>query len=222
MNKLINWREELINLFPETTDRKLKDNYKLCEYCNGLGLYKRGEGLVGCNLCSGTGQIELCQNKCGNEKYKSCNVCENCFKRSEEEKRIKKENDIYEKAGKINYCDYDGKFLVDDTVKDKDDFKEWIFERLLEENLPKYVYGTKKEKVMGINFKQVIEDECENGYEEMGDRLDYTGVEEIQIMIDRWIEGQGDANYCYWEDYKVIVLLDDLINQLIEKEKIND
>lgn len=218
MNKIINWREELINLFPETTERKLLDNHKWCEKCNGLGLYKEGKSLFACNYCKGTGQAELCQNKCGNEKHKYTNLCESCLNKSDDEKRIKMELYLFNKAEKINYCDYDGNFFIDDIVKDKDDFEEWMFERLLEEDLPKYVYGTKKEKIMGINFTQIIEDECENGYEEMGDRLNYDGVEEIQTMIDKWIENQGDANYCYWEDHKVIVLLDDLINQL-KKEK---
>lgn len=86
------------------------------------------------------------------------------------------------------------------------------------EDYPTYIYGTDKQAVMSIDINDVISNACEEGYEEMTENLDYTGVDEIQILIDQWIEKQGDSNYCYYENDEVI-LLDELIKDIQKQIK---
>lgn len=220
MKTKINWREEFIKLFPEETERKLIDNHKWCPDCKGIGFKKNRGYIEFCSACDGMGQIELCKNKCGHEKAKYADFCEECQKKvakTFEEKRKKKN---YDKATKINFDDYQGKFLINETVYDKDEIEDIIWDSVLENEEPvKYLYGTYKEPVMSINFEDVIRDACEEGYEDMTDYLDYDGVEEMQILIDKWIKKQGENNYCYWEDNKTVVLLDNLIDKVKAKVK---
>lgn len=215
-NKIINWKEEFIKLFPENTERQLKDNHKWCEKCNGLGFFRQGIYIDFCNSCRGTGQIELCTEGCGREKNSPYTVCDICRAKKDFEKETAKEKELFEKAQKVKFADYEGMFLKNERVIDKEDFADDLYYKIKdEEEYPMYVYGTYKEPVMSIDFNQVINDSCEEGYEDMTDQLDYDGVEEIQKSIDQWIEKQGEANYCYYES-NVVVLLDDLIVEIKE------
>ena len=205
----INWREEIIKLFPETTERTLKENHIWCNDCNGLGLKRHGEHIIGCVECYGKGQIELCE--CGNKKLRGWTICEDC--------RIKalKNNEInrFNKAEKIHYDDYDGRFIVNDDTYNKDDFEEWLYDRITErEEYPIYMFATKQIKVLDIDLNNVIQNCVENGYDDMSEHLDYKGIEEIQEKIDKWIDDQGDSAYCYEEDYSRVILLDKLIDEL--------
>lgn len=217
-NKSINWREEFIKLFPEITERQLEENHKWCEKCNGLGFIRQGKYIEFCNYCRGTGQVELCTEGCGREKKNYYTVCEICKEKKDTERMQKAEKERYEKAEKVKFADYGGMFLENERAIDKEEFANNLYYKIKDgDEYSTYIYGTTKVPVMGINFEEVIKNACEEGYENMTDYLDYDGVEEIQKLIDQWIEKQGDSNYCYWESDKVVVLLDDLILELKEE-----
>lgn len=220
--KIINWKEEFTKLFPESTERKLKDNHKWCDKCNGLGFSRKGIYIEFCTTCRGNGQIGLCTEGCGREQQHGYTVCDICRAKKDFTSKSEAEKLAFEKATKIKFADYDGKFLDDERAIDADEFADNFYYRMKDgEDYPTYVYGTVKRPIMGINFTDVINDACEDGYEEMTEYLNYEGVSEIQKAIDQWIEKQGDNNYCYDETNKIVVLLDDLIEEIkeqIEKE----
>lgn len=220
MNKTINWKEEFTKLFPETTIRELKPNHIWCDKCNGVGFSRNGIYIEFCTKCHGKGQIELCVEGCGKLPYNYYTVCEECKNKKQKEDQARKEKECFEKATKIKFNDYDGMFVDNEIVISKEDFADNLYYKVLDgDDYPNYVYGTKKQAVIKIDFQDIIHSACEDGYEDMEDRIDYTGVNEIQDKIDKWIEKQGDYNYSYSEDYKVIVLLDDLIAQIEEQIK---
>jgi len=224
MKKTINWKEEFTKLFPETTVRELKPNHIWCDKCNGISFIKNGNYISSCTKCHGEGQIELCTEGCGRLKYSYYyTVCKECKDKKQEEIEFRKEKEAFEKATKISFNDYDGMFLDNERAIDKEEFEENLYYKILEDdNYPDYVYGTRKQHVINIDFKDIIYNACEDGYEDMDSFLDYKGVDEIQNKIDEWIDKQGDANYIYYEDYKTVVLLNDLITEIkeqIEKER---
>jgi hypothetical protein len=222
--KTINWKEEFTKLFPETTERTLKDNHKWCDKCNGLGFARKEIYIEFCNNCRGSGQIELCSKGCGRERKSGYyTVCETCLNKSDTEDKIKREKESFDKAQKIKFEDYDGMFIDGERAIDKDDFADNLYYKIKDgEDYLNYIYGTVKQPVMSIDIRDVIYNACDDGYEDMLDQLDYNGVEKIQELIDKWIEDQGESNYVYNETSKIVVLLDDLITEIkeqIEKEK---
>ena len=126
--KIINWKKEFTKLFPEKTERNLKDNHKWCNKCNGLGFFRSGEYISFCNSCRGLGQIELCTEGCGREKHNYYTVCEICKDKKDNEGKTKKEKENFEKAIKITFAEYDGMFLdSSDKVIDKDEFADNLY-----------------------------------------------------------------------------------------------
>ena len=212
--KIINWRDEFIKLFPENTERKLKDNHKWCEKCNGLGFVRENNYIEFCNTCRGLGQIELCTKMCGREKKYPSSVCEECGK----EKKIEREEELYKNAQKIKFIDYDGMFFEGENVVDGEEFADNLYYKIKDgEDYLTYAYGTIKTQVIHIKLKDIICEVCEDGYDDMSDYINYDGVDEIQELIDEWIKKQGDLNCTYEKDYKVVVLLDDLIKEISEE-----
>lgn len=224
--KSISWLQEFGKLFPDHTDRKLKDNHRWCDKCNGLGFIRSGDYIRVCTTCSGAGMIELCATGCGKDRARYYNMCEACYEEYQNKARVDRETSRYEKAEKINYSDYDGAFLVDgcDTVMDKSDFEEWIYDKIYdnEEDIPKYVYASKKYRNIDIDIYDVVSNACEDGYEEQFEHLDAKTLEPIQELLNKWIEAQGEAAYVYNEDYSRVIILDDIIQEIrdeIEKRR---
>ena len=81
--KIINWKEEFIKMFPETTERVLKSNYKWCEKCSGVGFTRHGVYISFCNACLGRGQIGLCSEECGNDRKYPLTICKECDSKKE-------------------------------------------------------------------------------------------------------------------------------------------
>ena len=104
---------------------------------------------------------------------------------------------LYEKASKIKFKNYEGKFWIDswDYVKDKDDLEKWLYDLISEgEDCPTWIWGTNKIKCLNIDIADVIYDACDDGYEGMYDNLEIsdlktdigsmTGYYEMKRMID--------------------------------------
>jgi len=144
-----------------------------------------------------------------------------------------KELELFDKAKKIKFKDYDGKFILNegDFVKDSDDVEEWIYDKIVydklsDEELPKYLWGTQTELVFDLHIRDVISDKCEDGYDDMYNCLNTNDedLDKAQEYLDKWYKKQGDNINIYYENHSVAVLLDDLIKEIrngIEKEKAN-
>ena len=219
--------------------KDLQDDEVICEHCNGTGLriednvygiqgeYSRNpfpykhQSISFCQYCY-NGIQHKCPY-CGKILERGSSKCD-CegYKKEQLEKEKIKEVELFKKAKKIKFIDYQGLFLNNERVIDKDEFADNLYDKIKDgEDCLTYVFGTVKEPVMNIDFNEIINNACEDGYEEMDSYLDYEGVKEIQELIDKWIIKQGDSNYCYWENTRVVVLLDDLtadIKEQIENE----
>lgn len=215
---IVDWREELFNLFPESTVRIKKDHDKWCPRCGGVGLVKMENYIMNCPECSGSGieKEHLC--KCGNkiDKY-YYSICEECRAKAVEQKELQR----FEKAEKINFKDYEGMFLWNDQVLDKYELEESINDMLEnKEELPTFLYATTKELVFkGIDLKDVIYDYCEDGYEDMYSYMDLKSekLKQAQDLLNEWVKDQYNNLYMYNEDYSRVVLLDELINKCLEE-----
>jgi len=216
-NKIISWREEIIKLFPDTTERIKNDNEEWCSKCNGLGLIKENKYIVGCTTCYGRGVIKKCE--CGQKIDKPYTICKNCRDKKVEEKEIER----FEKAEKVKYENYNDKYLWNDKVLDKDEFEEELFEIINDgEETPNYIYATKKEKVFDrISLTEIVADKCEDGYEEMDENFDYKDSDFIkaQELMNIWLDKHEENLYCYYEDYNKVILLDGIVQKL--KDEIN-
>ena len=210
---IINWREELIKLFPETTDRIIPDNTRVCNKCNGLGLLKENTYMVGCNKCYGKGYLETICPKCGKEKESYRPQCNECLRREIEEKDNKKRQEAFDKAKKISINEYDGYLLsltTEGRVVKSEDFYDDIYDMDLED-VPTWVFTTKPYKCFNsIDLIEIINDHCESGYEDMENYLDSNSplLQQAQELIDKWELEQGDLLNCYEEDYNLVVMLD--------------
>lgn len=219
---IINWREEFLKLLPETTLRELEDNCIWCDKCSGIGFTREGSSLCVCNKCKGKGYIKLCSSGCGNLPEGYSPLCAECKDKVFRDLAAKKNKDNYNKATKIKFADYEGVFLSGgDSITDKDDFEDWLYELVVEGDYPEYVYGTTREKIININLEDMVYAACEDTYEGMVQGIDCVGLDDIQTLFDEWVESQGEANYMYTEDFSVVVLLDDLIIELKKQAKEN-
>ena len=219
--KELDFRAKFLELFPDNYMKKIPDNATICEECGGIGWHNKVEGFISlCNKCNGRGYNELKLCDCGKEiKYSTDNKCKDCMDKEFKDEQYKKELIAYQKANKISFKDYDGKFWLSDWeyIKDKDDLEQWLYDLISEyEEYPTWIWGSIKIKCLDIDICDVVSDDCENndGYEGMYDNLDLSTLKPIQEQIDKWIEEQGDSIYSYTEDYKTVVLLDDLIEEL--------
>lgn len=229
-------RKSTQELFNELTDRliiPLKDNEIVCPTCKGLRFtYKQTNDKEGyiqtCSSCY-NGKLYVCKHCGKSNKTDHCN----CDKSNNErnikfnQEQAKKEQVAFTKATKIKFKDYDGYFMLDDErVKSYDEIYDWLYdkikyENLSDEELPKFLWGTKAESVFDLDIYDIILNKCEDGYEDMYSCLDTedSDLEMAQVYLDNWYKRQGDSVNVYYEDYSVAVLLDDLIKEIREDIK---
>jgi hypothetical protein len=218
--KEFDFREKFIEMFPKNYIKKLPDDATWCEHCNGIGWHNKKEGFISlCYYCNGKGYIKSEYCKCGNklDRYGS-DKCRECDRKEFNEKQKIKNLERYNNATKIKYKDYKGRFLVDDKVIESDNFEEWLYDQIVEEGTcPTWVWGARKELALNLDIVEAVTDACENGYEDMFDNLDTNSLKPIQEQIDNWIKEQGDYAYNYYEDYSIVVELDELIEDILKQ-----
>lgn len=222
----INWREELIKLFPKTTKRTKGGKDDWCSVCNGLGLINKGSHIVGCSACNGKGIIKACE--CGQAIDRPYyDACTSCCSKKQREQQEQKERERFEAATKVPFEDYSGLFLSDGMVIDKKSLEEELYDLIIGgEDAPTYIWGSQKYKVFsGIDLKEVVYSKCEEGYEDMDGYFDYKDKDFVkaQELLDRWLKKHDAITDIYYDDYKTAVLLDTVIektkNQLMEESK---
>lgn len=207
---------------------KLKENETLCPECKGLRFIlveSETNGYIeSCRRCY-TGILTIC-NHCGTPiKNDWCHCKDASDERSMklQLEQAKKDKEKFLKAIKIDFKNYNGKFILNDEeyVKDSDDVEEWIYEKLQEgeELLPDYLWATKPSPVFNIDIYDVISDNCENGYEDMYDHLDTDSplLTQAQELITQWQQEQGETLYTYDKDYTRAIMLTDIINEISEE-----
>lgn len=212
MNKLeVNWREKLIELFPDVTTRTKEENDDWCQRCNGVGLVRSGNAVAGCPACCGKGVIKDRRCKCGRKIESSFyNQCDTCRRAN----RAEKERAQFEAATKIPYEEYQGLFLWNDRAIGKEDLEDELYSL---DDPPKFIWGTKKEKVFtAIDLRDVVSRECEDGYEDMESFFDYKDADflKAQELLDKWLLKHESTLFIYEEDHGTAVVLEKVIKEL--------
>ena len=213
----INWREQIISLFPDATTRTKREHDEWCSVCNGLGLINQGNCVVVCIACNGKGFKGSCEcgKKIGRSNY---DTCDDCREKERKEKQFKREQELFQAATKISFKDYTGFYLWNDRAINKDDLEEEIYSLIYDgEEPPAYIWGTKKNKVFGnIDLAEVVTDKCEDGYEDMSTYFDFKddGFVKAQELVNDWLLRHDSVTDIYYDDYKTVVILDDLIESI--------
>lgn len=213
----INWREELIKLFPETTTREIPEGAVLCDVCGGIGLQAKGKILVGCGGCGGKGYKPLC--KCGailsGAYAKQGDQCQECKSQEYRLKCLQGEAELFQKAVKIPITEYKGLILHNDIAEEVDSALEYIMDEAPEDR-PEYVWGTTEQNVLRFDIRDELKNRADNdGYEDMADRLDFCSplLETINELINQWVDAQGSAAKLYVEDYKTALIIPEAANE---------
>jgi hypothetical protein len=226
-------------LFNELTNRliiPLEDNEIQCPTCKGLRFVYKQQNEKGyienCTDCY-NGKLYACKHCGTTNKTDHCNCKEAQKERDNEFNQVqfKKEQELFDKAEKIQFNDYTGYFIINEGhVDDAGAVYDWMYdkikyEKLSDNDLPKYLWSTEAEPVFSLNIKDIIDEKCEDGYEDMSSRLDTDDgdLEKAQEFLDKWYSKQGDSVNIYYENHSVAVLLDDLIKEIkenIEKEDV--
>lgn len=202
---------------------KLEANESICLSCKGLKFIlvesDNQAYIESCNHCY-TGKLYVCKF-CASTYKSQCNCHESYEERRNKfnTEQSKKESEAYNKADKISFKDYQGKFLLsgDDYVKNKDDIEEWIYERLIDnKDVPDYLWATKAEQVFNIDLLDIISDKCEDGYEDMYSRLDTNSklLVQAQELISKWEDEQGEMMHVYNENRKLAVIIKDIVEEI--------
>jgi hypothetical protein len=215
----INLKQKFIEMFTDDNIRTLREDAGWCAECGGLGWHDKIRGYISlCTTCFGKGYIPFnicaCGNVIDNQNYSKCS---NCHTHEFKLKQFENNKRRYEKAAKVSCSDYEGKFWDDswDYVKDKDDFEDWLYDQIISgDSYPTWVFGTYQKLSLNIDIYNTVHNACEDSYEGIEDNLDMNSLLPIQEQIDQWIMEQGDSAYTYEIDYKVVVELDDLIEEI--------
>lgn len=217
--RTINWRDEIIALFPEYTERKKEDKEQWCATCGGLGLKRAADYIIGCHTCSGTGKVKSDNCECDQPKEKGWAKCKECRIKAD----IAKERLLFEKATKIRYADYEGHFMDKETVMDKDELAEIIMQRLFDgEDAPDYWWAAETQpQIVRLDLSDTIYELCEGSYEGIMDNLDLGAPEiiEAQKLLDKWLVDNKSALTVYWESTTTAVLIGDLVTSLREEKE---
>ena len=226
-------------LFDEITKKiilPLEGNEIPCPTCKGLRfVYTQAgdKGLVNtCPSCF-NGKHYVCSH-CGMDgiaDHCGCDKAQDARRITQDKIQSEKEQKLFNKAEKIKFADYEGRFILDgsDTIQDSDNIVDWLHDKIkydnyTDEELPKYLWSTKAEPAITIDLDDIISSQCENdGYEDMYSYLSMDDVDLIkaQEYLNKWYKKQGDSINGYYENHKVAVLLDDLIKEIrgnIERE----
>lgn len=231
-------------LLPKQLEKDLTENERVCTTCKGLGILIRDneyglksepwirgfpykhQSLHPCPDCY-NGVQRVCKycGQPGSRIYtrpeKHCN-CEGA--RAERDREAaQKEKELFEAATKVPFDDYSGLFLRDDRVITKEDLEDELCSLIYSgEEPPAYIWATKKEKVFtDIDLIDVVESNCEDGYEDMSSYFDYEDEDfiEAQELLSSWLMRHNDVLDVYYEDYRTAVMLEKVIKEI--RDQIN-
>ena len=229
----VNLYEAIQKSFPKILIKDLTEHERICPVCNGLGMiienniygikgdkseagrkyyfpYKH-QALSFCQSCY-NGVQRLCPY-CGqpykNKAYLHCD-CEG-QKKVDEEKRIKKWNETVTNAVAVDekdvdtmlYCEEFDKYY--DTVDDFFDDYACNYEDMEVYNKPERLWVTSDRKIF-IDASYIIENACEDLYEDARDNISDKDIKQLQSFLDNWCKKQiGTTTYdpCYKQYVKI-------------------
>ncbi len=155
---------------------------------------------------------------CRKEQVCGIGSCADCCAKDKAERiaeLAKREADLFEKAEKLTEAEYEatGNTVVFSDVGSGDMNGEGYFssievvrEHIDPEKLPLFVWGTSQTR-FSLDAAGIVESACEQDDVAEGTLENITGIDELQKLLDTWIEDQGNDRITYHEDNMVVVLL---------------
>lgn len=218
---------ELFDILTSKLIIELKDNEEICPSCKGLRFTYEEQGsksfVNGCQKCY-TGKVYKCKF-CGElNRSDFCNCKQASNKRSEV--FCKKEWDKWQEALKtatiVKFKDYKGyltSLYNEERVVQADEFSEQYLDNFDAEFSPKMVCASVGEPHFTLDIYDIISDKCEDGYEDMYQRLDTESelLGDIQVLMDKWMEENESSLKVYGETNKVLVDLSELYEEELSK-----
>ena len=216
--------EQLIKMLQKKLILNLRENEVVCPTCKGLNFVltqeEKSAYIEKCKTCY-TGKLYACPF-CGKQSKTGYCDCEGVQKQRESEYQ-KKKLELFEKAEKISYEDYDGYLALDsdEELSKKDYLEDWINNMLFEEmEVPEFLWAYKPVQIIDIDLTDIILRQIEDdGYEGMTDNLHLGSplLEQAQGLIKKWQEEQGDFLNAYHEDRSSAVVIKDLVDKVREE-----
>lgn len=230
----INVSNEIKNILPDTLEKDLQDNEKICPVCNGLGVVVDNNiyGIKGdtsedakksmfpynhqaikfCPNCY-NGVIKLCEY-CGKPLPRNTSRCdcEQYKAKEEEEKRIKHQEKI-SKAEEVDIKDIDSDMWLydeqtDDYFSDIDYFVDSYkdFDEYDKEMMNNLpeVLWLTNPMDIFMDADDIISNACEELHEDAYNNISIEDTKELQNMLDEWCKKQTGTRTLY-PNYKKYV-----------------
>jgi hypothetical protein len=210
--------KELFTQLQKRLKFNLEENEIICPECKGLRFIlvqtKEKSYIQSCNRCH-NGTLFICKH-CGQSSKSMCWCSESL--REIPNEQVKKIQAIYDNAEKINFKDYDGRFILNDEGRSqsKDDIEEWIYNQLTDGNqIPDYLWATKAIPAFNIDLKEIVYNKCED-YEDMFDQIDISHplLKMAQEFISQWEQEQGESLTICEDDFTRAVIITDIVNKI--------
>lgn len=217
--------KSLINMITDKLVLDLSENTVACPDCKGFRMILKQTDdrtfFVSCPSCY-SGKIYVCKHCGETNKTDFCQCDDACKERykNHEEAVSAKEKERFDKAEKINYEDFDGYVFYGDRVMDDEELREAIAEAIIEcEELPKYLWVAEGQPHFSLDIRDIILDKCEDGYEDMCQRL---GIEspllsQAQELLDKWEKENEGSIAIYNESRSKAVMIDKLVDTIREE-----
>lgn len=228
---------EVSELLPQVLEKDLQEGEEICPTCHGLGMvvadnpfgienekhpdgklfpYKK-QSLTFCPTCY-NGVVRRCRY-CGviDRRYIDPTSHCNCVQaRADRAKKLAEERgNIYRNATKIPLEEARKKYKMF-YIEDYDEyvladwFCDWLDEKEQDDedfNLNKLmVYATSKVQI-GFDAQSIIENACDDLYEDAICLIDRDGFKAMQDFFDKWCVEYGADTTTYYPNYSVAIIM---------------
>lgn len=220
----INLTEILKDFFPTELVKDLQDNERICPTCKGLGITIRNNefGIEGDNSAIGKTSLfpykqqsfSFCPS-CYNGVQKLCPYCKKPYKyqgvmhcdcetqkKLDEENQMEHWNTVVEQAAEVQEKDIDTMLYcveLDHYYWDSEEFMDdWNSENHNNDKRPERLWLTEKYD-LHIDAETIIEQACEEMYEDAIDNISMDAQDELQSNLDDWCAKQQMSSY--YPDY---------------------
>lgn len=217
--------KSLINMITDKLVLDLSENTIACPDCKGFRMILKQTDdrtfFISCPSCY-SGKIYVCKH-CGETNKTDFCQCDDARKerdKNHRETKSAKEKERFDKAEKINYEDFDGYVFYGDRVMDDEELREAVAEAIIEcEELPEYLWAAEGQPHFSLDIRDIILDKCEDGYEDMHQRL---GIEspllsQAQELLDKWEKENEGSIAIYNESRSKAVMIDKLVDIIREE-----
>ena len=103
---------------------------------------------------------------------------------------------------------------------DDEELREALAEAIIEcEELPEYLWTAEGQPHFSLNIREIILDKCEDGYEDMYQRLDVESplLSQAQELLDKWEKENEGSIAIYNESRSKAVMIDKLVDMIREE-----